>query len=469
MNGDFAKCACQHCGVHIEFPATEAGITTACPQCGQHTLLMTEEAPQTSDAAPSVDVLSGLSGSMRKPKISPFYQLGMLLVTVVMLLLPVLYVAIIGCLTWGVVWYARNFTSLLHSFRGGMYLYLFKLALYIGPIFAGGIAVLFMFKPLFARMPKGASPLALNPEVETTLYAYIARICAMVGAPMPTRIDLDCQLNASASFRRGAMSMAGNDLVLTLGLPLVAGLNTRELAGVIAHEFGHFTQGFGMRLSYVTRRINGWFARVAYARDAWDVWLQTMAWECQEWWLCMIIGCAQFAVWCSRLVLIGLMWIGHGVSCFFSRQMEYDADSYRIQLAGSATFESSTIRFAVLAESLHRSYKDIRTTWNIGKELPVDFSEYLLHKESKLPPEHRQRIENVVGFDKTTLFSTHPSPADRIRKARQADEPGVYQTEVPARDLFANFDVISKQVTRLHYSDDLGIEYEPFMLKPIRK
>ena len=58
---------------------------------------------------------------------------------------------------------------------------------------------------------------------------------------MPKRIDLDCQLNAAASLRRGALSLFGNDLVLTIGLPLVAGLNVQQFAGVIGHEFGHFT------------------------------------------------------------------------------------------------------------------------------------------------------------------------------------------------------------------------------------
>ncbi len=46
----------------------------------------------------------------------------------------------------------------------------------------------------------------------------------------------------------GLLSFLGHDLVLTLGLLLIAaGLTERELAGVIAHEFGHFRQGAGMR------------------------------------------------------------------------------------------------------------------------------------------------------------------------------------------------------------------------------
>ena len=82
------------------------------------------------------------------------------------------------------------------------------------------LLVLFMVKPLFARRVRGAQPLALNPAVEPTLFAFIARICESVGAPMPQRIDLDCQLNASAGFRHGPLNFRRDSLVLTIGLPL---------------------------------------------------------------------------------------------------------------------------------------------------------------------------------------------------------------------------------------------------------
>jgi hypothetical protein len=64
--------------------------------------------------------------------------------------------------------------------------------------------------------------------------------------------------------------MFGNDLVLTIGMPLVAGMSLRQFAGVLAHEFGHFSQGAGMRLSFIIRSINLWFMRVVYERDDWD-------------------------------------------------------------------------------------------------------------------------------------------------------------------------------------------------------
>ena len=80
---------------------------------------------------------------------------------------------------------------------------------------------------------------------------------------------MDCLVNASAGFGRDA-GLFGQNLVLTIGLPLVAGLTARQFAGVLAHEFGHFSQGAGMRLSYVVRSVNAWFARVVFERDGWD-------------------------------------------------------------------------------------------------------------------------------------------------------------------------------------------------------
>jgi hypothetical protein len=41
---NFAKCACQHCGGHIEFPIHGLGRKISCPHCGEPTLL-THTAP----------------------------------------------------------------------------------------------------------------------------------------------------------------------------------------------------------------------------------------------------------------------------------------------------------------------------------------------------------------------------------------------------------------------------------------
>jgi hypothetical protein len=52
----------------------------------------------------------------------------------------------------------------------------------------------------------------------------------------PRRVEVDCYLNASARFNRGLSSFLSHDLILKLGMPLVAGVTERKLAGVIAYN-----------------------------------------------------------------------------------------------------------------------------------------------------------------------------------------------------------------------------------------
>ena len=82
---------------------------------------------------------------------------------------------------------------------------------------------------------------------------------------------------------------------------------------------------------------------------------------------------------------------------------------------------------------------------------------YLLQHEASLPADVKQRITDRLGLVRTKIFDSHPSDADRIRQARRAGEPGVFHLQLPATILFSNFEAVSKQVTLLHYSDDLRL------------
>ena len=161
------------------------------------------------------------------------------------------------------------------------------------------------------------------------------------------------------------------------------------------------------------------------------------------------------------------MLIGHGVSCFLLRQMEYDADSYEIKLAGSAVFEQTVRRLAILGEALGRAYKEMRATWNMSRRLPDNFPAYLMRHEGRIPVAIREGIDNTLGLARTGLFHTHPSDGDRIRRARLAAEPGIFHLDMPASVLFSNFEGASRQITLLHYEEDLGIPCNAAALHPV--
>lgn len=205
-----------------------------------------------------------LDGTVKRVWKSPFYLLALSVVASVMLLLPVIYFAMIAGVVYAVYWHATQSIAMFKTPGAGWV----KVILYLLPLLAGPILVLFMIKPIFARRVSRDRRVSLIRHNEPRLFAFIDGICDAVGAVKPKRIDIDCDVNASASFRSGLLSLFGRDLVLTIGMPLVAGLSLRQFAGVLAHEFGHFTQAVAMRLTFIIGWVNHWFARVVYDRDA---------------------------------------------------------------------------------------------------------------------------------------------------------------------------------------------------------
>ena len=318
------------------------------------------------------------------------------------------------------------------------------LFLYAGPLVAGVILLVFMIKPLFARPARGGLGRKMKQSQEPLLFAFVDRIADAVGAPQPRQIRVDCEVNASAGFGSGLMGLFGRNLVLTIGMPLAAGLNVQQLAGVLAHELGHFAQGTGMRLSYIIRSVNGWFHRVVFERDEWDEGLTRACRETGR--LGLIFVVALLGVWLTRGILFVLMVAGHVISCILLRQMEYDADRYEARLAGSDAFEETSRRIILLAFGSQATLPALVDFYQSG-EFPDNYPAFLLSTTEQLPDRLRRRLKKETAREKTGLFDTHPSFRDRIASARREDAPGIFHLHWPATALFSNFDELTGQTS----------------------
>ncbi|MHC4066128.1 MAG: M48 family metallopeptidase, partial [Planctomycetota bacterium] len=387
---------------------------------------------------------------VKRPWTSPLYLLGLLVVATAMVLLPLIYLGLIAGVGYGIYYHATENITIVEG-AGGIR---GRLLVYIAPLVIGPVALLFMVKPLFARQARKEKRLSLVRNNEPVLFTFVDRLCEAVGAPKPRRIDVDCDINASAAFRRGWLSMFGRDLALTIGVPLAAGLTLRQLAGVLAHEFGHFTQGVAMRLTYVIHGVDAWFARGVYERDTWDEKLVELS-ENEGSRLGLIFLLARLCVWLARRILWVLMMIGHVIGCVMMRQMEYDADRYETQLAGSRAFEETARRLRVLVVASEAVQSDLAESWKDGR-LPDNFPAVLMAKVDQVPKAAYRKTVESVDQSRTGLFDTHPSDAARIRRARRARADGVFRAEGPASLLFRDFEGLSKAVTLSYYQDLVG-------------
>lgn len=320
-------------------------------------------------------------------------------------------------------------------------------------------------KPLFSSMGPPTGRRSLKRDDEPLLFDFVDRICEAVNAPYPKQINIDSQVNASASFRRGALSMFGNDMTLTIGMPLVAGLNTRQLAGVLAHEFGHFSQGAGMRLSYVIRFMSMWFTRIVYERDRFDDFLERLSEEVPAP-LNVFFYAIRGMVWFCRRIMWVFMKLGHLVAGYMLRQMEFDADQREARLAGTKCFAQTARRLIHMTVAHQGAIADLQVFYREGR-LADNLPRLIIANVDQLDARARQKIRRHVNKAETGLFDTHPCDRDRVNRVRQQQHAGIFRLERPAEELFRRYDYQARQVTWDMYQAIFGNEVRKTDLHPV--
>lgn len=390
------------------------------------------------------DIANGFSGPIVRVRASLAYRFAQLIVAIVMLLLPVAYCGVIAGVCYLVYLHATTSHVVFQHVRGRAML--IALSIYVGPLFAGVVQVLFMLKPFFAPSAHNERSRAITPQGEPHVFALVQRIAEAVGSPLPKKIEVNCDMNAAAAYQRGLLSLfLGGDLKLIIGMPLAAGLSLQQFAGVLAHEFGHFSQGGGMRLSYLIRRINGWFARCVYERDAWDEWLvETM--QDLDFRIAWMFGLARLAVYLTRRILWVFMYLGGAVSGYLMRQMEYNADLFETRLVGSETFAATTKRIFLLSGGWQVTQADVFRFLKQSK-MPDNLTKLALHNANHFPPDVLRNMRDAFDAEKTGLFDTHPASRDRIAASAKENAPGVFKSARPASDLFVHFESLCKNVS----------------------
>jgi hypothetical protein len=376
--------------------------------------------------------------------ISGLYRLGLIAVAMGLMLLPVAYFGLVAAIVWGVYWHIQQLDWYMEHLRG-----LWGMTIFIAPILTGAVIVFFMIRPLFVRSERAAEALTITPEAEPDLFHFVAAICNLLQAPFPKHIYVDWRANASASLHRGVKSFFNRELDLTLGLPLIAALSVGQLGGVLAHEFGHFAQGAGMRFNYLIRSMNGWLARVAFQPGDIEQNLAQSGVN-RNLWGQIALGMARLGLWIARRTLHGLTLLGHAISCFSLRQMEFDADLYEAKVSGPVEFAAVTERLGFLSVGWESANGLLAQSLG-DNQLPRDFAALTLARTEAAIEYRKRDIEQARTMERSGWFNTHPSARDRIERVRRAGVTPAFADSRRATELFHDFTALSEQVTLQYY------------------
>lgn len=402
---------------------------------------------------------SVFSEDISRAPVKKGYKLGLVSVALLSMVAPAIYIGSILVLVSGLYGYLVVVPQWWGEIGGGFAKLLLLIVLPVTML----VLIMFMVKPIVAR--RGHSQgYDLDWEDAPAFYYLVELMCRRIGVPVPAIIQIDNRVNASAGSANGLLGLLRGQLILTVGLPLIAGINARQLVGVLAHEFGHFAQPSAMFAYYLITTINGWFADLAYNDDPWD--RRLLSWKEHAGYTgaaYLVVKFAQWGIHLTRLLLSQLYLVNLRVTRYMSRQMEYDADRYEAYVAGSDSFKGSSLHLRALSYADHLVAEINQQAWDQNKLLS-DIPLAVAWQSRQFSSEVLCQLEEGMAKEETNVWDSHPADYDRVNHAEALQLSAVFKDSFEARQFFPKLEKLSTEITLYEYRLDGVQEPESFVV-----
>ncbi|WP_243348296.1 M48 family metallopeptidase [Parabacteroides sp. FAFU027] len=339
----------------------------------------------------------------------------------------------------------------------------------IGLISAGILILIFLLKFIFQRNKTDYSNLIeIKPKQEPALFKLISEVVNEVQTQSPRKVYLTPEVNAavfySSSFWSMFLPVRKN---LMIGVGLINTTTIGEFKGILAHEFGHFSQRSMKVGSYVnnTNRViyNMLFENESYV-DMAEMWASHSQY---------FAPFVSLALW----IIKGIQWVLRKVYRILnlnylklSREMEFHADEVAANVVGSKTFSSALLRLEPSDQSLNSAINYFCNRPGTPAR-PVNIFRVhqtlldSLAKQNRIPNRHglpHITTQNLNRFRQSKLhiknnWDTHPNMYDRVKAISKLNIPQLQPDNKQANSLLSDTNAVQERVSEVLFN---GIELE---------
>lgn len=339
---------------------------------------------------------------------------------------------------------------------------LYPLLAKLGAIAGAAMLLFFTIKFLFKlKNPKPPNRIPLTREQQPQLWQFVEQICRETGAPLPKYIYVDPDVNAYVAYTNIWLSLFFPvRKELTIGLGLVNCLNMSQFKGVIAHEFGHFSQR-SMKIGSYINSANTIIHDMIFTRDKWDELLAK--WKSADFRLSVAAWLITPIIGLIRQILRLFYSFLNIMYSSLSREMEFNADKVAVTVAGSEAIISALwsldSRLKYWVDTINSAYLAAQKGIHCGNLYEQQFlaqertEPEFLAKLAALPPDERggRKYFSTSEISKVSMYASHP-PNDQ--REASAKTPFVHcpADERSPWELFSDPAKLQQQMTRLVYT-----------------
>lgn len=336
------------------------------------------------------------------------------------------------------------------------------------------LLLVFMVKSLFS-IRKSGNPggIEVTAAQEPKLFKFLHQLADEIGAPKPHRVFITAEVNAAVFYDLSLINLIfPSKKNLIIGLGLVNVLNLGELKAVLAHEFGHFSQGSMMvgRWVYVAQQI---IAHMVATRD----WLDSVVrfisrFDLRVAWVGWILG---LIIWSIRSLMDTLFRIVVIAERALSREMEFNADLVAVSVTGSDAIVNALHKLQAadsawqttldVAETEAANGKFVNDLFSIQLKAINSIAQVLNDKHFGVVPENKSddpsqhRVFTMEMARPPQMWSTHPANRDREDNAKKT----YISTVVDNRKswlIFEDAEKLKRKISHSFYNPEKMTEME---------
>ncbi|HKJ76521.1 MAG TPA: hypothetical protein VKA64_04880, partial [Gammaproteobacteria bacterium] len=322
-------------------------------------------------------------------------------------------------------------------------------------VLAGVAAFALLLKPLLALRRHRMPGIALPEPAEPDLHAFVGDVCEAFGVPRPAEIRVSIDATLEAGYRRGWCGLRHGQTVLTIGLPLVASLDTRQLAGAVGRAMQPFDPMVAPRLGCLVEGQLEWLNRAVHEPDAVDRALRrSRAGREKKAWL---LGLLVKAVAVARRPTAWRLAFSRRLCRRLIHRRVADADAAGRWLAGRDDYAATLEQYRLLTFAAEETIPRLRQTWETEGRLPANLAMALVARASQHAPEVRALLQQAQ--EQRVAAHREVVPSDRQRLARLAEEavPARYRCQAEAEGLFQHLERYMHKMSVRYYQRDLGL------------
>ncbi|KAB2810069.1 M48 family metallopeptidase [Phaeocystidibacter luteus] len=208
----------------------------------------------------------------------------------------------------------------------------------------------------------------ITEHTQPELFKLIYEVAEAVGTDKPNKVYLTPAVNAAVMFNSSFWSMfVPTKRNLIIGLPLLRAVTVDELKGILAHEFGHFSQN-SMRVGSYVYNLNMIVVGVLQPNERFKN-------AVSSWASFSIVSSlfSMFAIWIVGLTQktqIALYDLMNKRNYALSREMEFQADTIGAKLVGAKPMIRPLVRLSMADSALQMCFGHHQKFFHKTKELP---------------------------------------------------------------------------------------------------